>query len=135
MKLDLVTIITNILAEAGIIDIMEDNLCNHSTICLNMKEGIPTIYLKKDGDEVWVWAKLMEYNISSLTYFSANLLPLILEHNEAIFYAGQPCLYPIEGNLELRAQVKDAWLESPDDFLSMLDHYLTILQNYRAVLA
>ncbi|GKW40834.1 hypothetical protein LOZ86_18930 [Pectobacterium parvum] len=134
MKHDVVALISEMLNNAGVEDILEAGLSNHSTISLNMKDDIPTIHIKSEDDEVWVWAKLCDYNISSLSYCSANLFPLMLDYNESIFYAGQPCLYPIDGILELRAQVKEPSLTSSDAFMEMLNHYLSIMQDYRRVL-
>lgn len=135
MKYDIVDLLSTILKDAGVADILDENLSNHSTISLNMKHDIPTIHIRNEDDEVWLWAKIGEQTPASLAYCSATLIPLMLSHNEDYFYTGQPCLYPIEGNLELRAQIKGKHLESADAFLSLLDHYLTILQDYRSVLA
>ncbi|RJL48605.1 hypothetical protein [Pectobacterium carotovorum] len=135
MKHDIVALISDMLNEAGISGVLDEGLSNHSTISLNMKDDIPAIHVKSEGDEVWVWATLCEYNASSLSYCSANLFPVMLDHNESIFHTGQPCLYPIDGNLELRAQVKDHSLASPHAFMEMLDNYLSIMQNYRTALA
>jgi len=134
MKYDLVSLLSKMLNNVGLDNILDKNLSNHSTISLNMKDDIPTIHLKNDDDQVWVWAKLCDYNISTLSYSSANLFPIMFNYNEEIFYCGQPCLYPVEGNLELRTQVKEEYLASPEAFLIFLDHYLTILQDYRMVL-
>lgn len=135
MKYDLVALLSSILSDAGMGDIIDKDLSNHSTISLNMKNDIPTIHIKSEEDDVWVWAKLGDYNPSTLAYSSANLFPVMFNYNEEVFYCGQPCLYPVDGSLELRAQVREKHLESPDAFMSMLDHYLTILQDYRSVLA
>ncbi|QQG29068.1 hypothetical protein JFY74_03100 [Pectobacterium carotovorum] len=135
MKHDIVALISEMLNNAGITDILDEGLNNHSTISLNMKDDIPTIHIKSEDDDVWVWAKLCDYNISSLSYCSASLFPVMLDYNESIFHAGQPCLYPIDGNLELRAQVKEPSLASSDAFMEMLNHYLSIMQDYRRVLA
>lgn len=134
MKYDVVELLSATLKDAGIADIMEGDLNNHSTISLTMKEGIPTIHIRSEDDEVWVWAKVMENAPDSLAYCSASLLPLMMNYDEDFFYTGQPCLYPVDGHLELRAQVQEKHLQHPDAFLSMLDHYLVILQDYRSVL-
>ncbi|WP_299999395.1 hypothetical protein [uncultured Cedecea sp.] len=134
MKYDLVSLLSAMLKNVGMDNIIDKNLSNHSTISLNMKDDIPTIHIKNDNDQVWVWATLCDYNVSNLSYFSKNLFPIMFNYNEEVFYCGQPCLYPIEGNLELRTQVKDEYLASPEVFLVFLDHYLTILQDYRMVL-
>ncbi|KML20836.1 secretory protein invB [Leclercia adecarboxylata] len=134
MKYDVAELLSVMLKEADIADVMEGDLNNHSTISLSMKEGIPTIHIRNEDDEVWVWAKVLENAPDSLAYCSANLLPLMMAYDEDFFYTGQPCLYPVDGSLELRAQVKEKHLQCSDDFLSMLDHYLAILQNYRSVL-
>lgn len=135
MKYDLVELLSAILKDAGISDVMDQDLSNHSTITLNMKDDIPAIHIRSENDEVWIWAKLCDYNLSALSYCSTNLLPLMLNHNEDIFYTGQPCLYPVDGNLDLRAQVREVSMESSDSFLAVLDSFLSILQEYRTVLA
>lgn len=135
MKYDLVSLLSTMLSNVGMDNIIDKDLSNHSTISLNMKDDIPTIHIKNDDDQVWVWAKLCEYNISNVCYSSANIFPIMFNYNEEVFYCGQPCLYPIEGNLELRTQVKEEYLASPEAFLIFLDHYLTILQDYRMALA
>lgn len=135
MKYDIAELISTMLNEAGMSDFLSDDLSNHSTISLNMKDDIPAIHIKSIDDEVWLWTKLSDYNVASLAYCSINLLPVMFDYNEDFFYTGQPCLYPVDGQLELRAQVKAKYLESADDFLSVLDHYLTIMLNYRGVLA
>lgn len=134
MKYDLVSLLSTILNNVGLSDVIDENLNNHSTISLNMKGDIPTIHIRNEDEQIWVWAKLCDYNISTLSYASASLFPIIFNYKEDIFYCGQPCLYPVEGNLELRAQVKEQHLESPDAFLIFLENYLTILQDYRMVL-
>ncbi len=134
MKYDLVSLLSTMLKNVGLNNIIDENLSNHSTISLNMKEDIPTINIRNDDDQVWIWAKLCDYNISSLSYASDSIFSIMFNYNEDVFYCGQPCLYPVEGNLELRAQVKAEYLESPEDFLIFLEHYLTILQDYRMAL-
>lgn len=134
MKYDVAALISTMLNNAGVGDILESDLSNHSTISLKMKDDIPTINVRAEDDEVWVWAKVVEEAPASLSYCSDNLLPLMMNYNEEYFYTGQPCLYPVEGDIELRAQVKEKHLQSSDDFLSMLDNYLGILQEYRSVL-
>lgn len=134
MKYDVAALISTMLHDAGIGDILESELSNHATISLKMKDDIPTIHVRAEDDEVWVWAKIVEQAPASLNYCSDNLLPLMMKYNEEFFYTGQPCLYPVDGDIELRAQVKEKHLYSPDDFLSLLDNYLAILQEYRSVL-
>ncbi|WP_261641792.1 hypothetical protein [Erwinia mallotivora] len=134
MKYDVATLISGMLSDAGLSDIVDSDLSNHSTISLNMKDDIPAINIKTDDDEVWVWTKLGEYSPSSMSYCSENIFTVMFNYNEAFFYAGQPCLYPIDGNLELRALVKDKFLESPSAFMEVLDNFLSIMQEYRAVL-
>ncbi|MEB5957509.1 hypothetical protein MXE97_22630 [Escherichia coli] len=135
MKYDIVELITTMLNKAGIGDIIDSDLNNHSTISLNMKEDIPTIHIRNEDDEVWLWATIVENAPTSLAYCSASLIPLMMTYNEDYFYTGQPCLYPINGNLELRAQVKEKHLVNAKSFLLMLDSFLTVLQDYRSVLA
>nr|WP_041474492.1 surface presentation of antigens, secretory protein invB [Erwinia sp. Ejp617] len=135
MKYDVAELISTMLKEAGMSEFISDDLSNHSTISLNMKDDIPAINIKSIDDDVWLWAKLGEFSITSLAYCSINLLPLMFDYNEEYFITGQPCLYPVDGQLELRAQVLEKHLVSPDDFLTVLDHYLTIMLNYRSVLA
>ncbi len=115
-------------------DVLDEGISNHSTISLHMKDDIPTIHIKNNDDEIWIWAQLGDHNLSTLSYCSANLLPLILNHNEDMFYAGQPCLYQVDGAIDLRSQVKEKNLISSSAFMEMLDHFLTILQKYRAAL-
>lgn len=134
MKYDVVSLLSTMLHDAGMDDVLDKDLSNHSTISLNMRDDIPTIHVRNEDDEVWVWATIVEHSSASLSYCSASLLPLMLNHNEVYFYTGQPCLYPIDGNIELRAKVKEQYLQAPDAFLSMLDNYLSILLEYRAVL-
>ncbi|SFN66444.1 Invasion protein B family protein [Izhakiella capsodis] len=134
MKYDIVELISESLKKLGMDNIIDEEISNHSTIALNMKNDIPTIYISNTDDEVWVWAQLMENIPTILSYNSANLIPLIMEHDENYFYVGQPCLYPINGFIELRAQIKDNHLQSADDFLLILDRYLDILQSYRLAL-
>lgn len=134
MKHDVVALLTTLLNRAGMTALLDRELSNHSTISLNMKNNIPTIHISNEDDEVWVWAKIVDQVPTSLSYCSANLLPLMLNYNEEYFYTGQPCLYIVDGNIELRAQVKEKHLQSPDMFSSMLDNYLNILQKYCAVL-
>lgn len=134
MKYDLVSLLSDMLNNVGLSSVIDENLSNHSTISLNMKDDIPTIHIRNEDDNIWVWAKLCDYNPSALAYASANIFPIMFNYNENIFHCGQPCLYPVEGNLELRAQVKEQHLESSESFLVFLDHYLTILQDYRTVL-
>ncbi len=134
MKYDIAALISTMLNDAGMRDILDNDLSNHSTISLKMKDDIPTIHLRSEDDEVWVWAKIVQQAPESLSYCSANLLPLMMSYNEDVFYTGQPCLYPVDGDIELRAQVKEKHLQSPEDFMLMLDHFLSILQEYRSVL-
>lgn len=134
MQYDVVALLTEILAEAGMSDVLDKDLNNHSTISLHMKEDIPTIHIKNNDDEVWVWAQLGDYSLSTLSYCSANLFPLLLNHNEAMFHAGQPCLYQADGVLDLRAQVKEKHFSSSAAFMELLDNFLTILQQYRSAL-
>ncbi|MEH4929687.1 hypothetical protein [Enterobacter cloacae] len=135
MKYDIVALLTDMLSDAGISDILDSDLSNHSTISLNMKDDIPTINISSDDDDVWIWAKIVEQTPESLIFCSANLLPLMLNHNEGFFIAGQPCLYPVDGVIELRAQINEKHLQSSDNLLSLLEAFLSLLQDYRSVLA
>ncbi|WP_440862863.1 hypothetical protein [Symbiopectobacterium purcellii] len=134
MQYDVVALLTEILAEVGMSEVLDKDLNNHSTISLHMKDGIPTIHIKSNDEEIWVWAQLGEVNLSTLCYCSANLFPLLLAHNEEAFHAGQPCLYQIDNSLDLRAQVKEKHCESASAFMEMLDTFLTVLQQYRTAL-
>ncbi|MCZ4057961.1 hypothetical protein O3W44_01000 [Pantoea sp. LMR881] len=134
MKYNIAEILNEMLKEVGANDLIESDLSNHSTISLNMKDDIPAIHLKCDTDEVWVWSQLGQYSESALNYCSANLLSLILEHDEEVFYLGQPALYLANGNLEIRAMVKENHLDSASSFMNMLDTFLTILVQYRNAL-
>ena len=134
MQYDVVALLTEILAEVGMSDVLDKDLNNHSTISLHMKDDIPTIHIKNNDEEIWVWAQLGEVNLSTLSYCSANLFPLLLAHNEDVFYAGQPCLYQVDNVLDLRAQVKEKHFESASAFMEMLDTFLAVLQQYRTAL-
>lgn len=134
MKYNVVELLSEMLRDAGVSDVIDNDLSNHSTISLNMKDDIPDIHIKNDDDQVWVWAVLCDYNISALSYCSANIFPVMFNYNEEIFHTGQPCLYPVDGELELRAQVKEKYLESPSAFMDVLDNFLTVLQDYRTAL-
>ncbi|WKX25759.1 hypothetical protein [Tatumella ptyseos] len=134
MKYDIVSLITSILDSAGLSTMLDTPLRHHSTISLTMKADIPAIHLTQENDGVWIWATVMESLPHSLHYCSADLLPLMMTYEEEYFIAGQPCLYSVHNRLELRAQVKEQYLHSPDTFLSLLDKYLIVLQDYRAVL-
>ncbi|QUG74585.1 hypothetical protein GKQ23_05995 [Erwinia sp. E602] len=134
MKYDVVKLVNEILQDAGMAHVIEGDLSNHSTISLNLKDDNPTIYIKNEDDEVWVWAKLCDYNLAALGYCSTNLFPVMFNYNEEFFYTGQPCLYPVDGDLQLRAKVKDEFLESSSAFMDVLDNYMTIMLEYRSVL-
>lgn len=81
MKYDVVALLSTMLNDAGLTDILDSDLSNHSTISLNMKDDIPTIHVRNEDDEVWVWAKIVEHAPASLSYCSANLLPLMMNYN------------------------------------------------------
>lgn len=134
MQYDVVALLTEILAKVGMSEVLNKDLNNHSTISLHMKDDIPTIHIKSNDEEIWVWAQLGEVNLSTLSYCSANLFPLLLAHNEEVFHAGQPCLYQIDNSLDLRAQVKEKHCDSASAFMEMLDTFLTVLQQYRTAL-
>lgn len=134
MKCDVVTLISGILNELGLSKIMDKDLSNHSTITLTMKDDLPAINIRSENDEVWIWAVLCDFNFSTLSYYSADLFPLMFNYNEDVFYCGQPCLYPIDGNLDLRAQIRDKHLESSSTFMAVLEEFLNLMQKYRAVL-
>jgi len=135
MNYDIVVLLSEIFNDAGMNSVIDPGLSNHSTITLNMKDDIPAINIKSEDDEFWIWAEISEHIPASFSYLSPNLIPVMLNHHESHFHLGQPCLYPINGCLELRAQIKDKHLQSSDEFLSMLDQFLTILQDYRFVLS
>ncbi|AXF77642.1 hypothetical protein LU631_00915 [Erwinia tracheiphila] len=134
MKQDIVTLLREMLNDAGLDDIIDSDLSNHSTISLNMKDDIPTINIKTEGDEVWVWARVGEYTPSTLAYCSEGVFSVMFNFNEDFFHLGQPCLYPVDGHLELRALVKESFLESSDLFGEVLEHFLNVLQEYCVVL-
>lgn len=134
MKYDVVALLSTIFNDVGMTDIMENDLSNHSTISLTMKNDLPTIHLRTEDDEVWIWSKIVEQAPDSLAYCSTSLLPLMLNHDEDYFHLGQPSLYPVNGDLELRAQIKEKIMQEPDEFLVMLDKFLSLMQEYRAVI-
>lgn len=135
MKYDIAALISTMLSDVSLNHVIDNKLSNHSAISIKMKDGIPDIHIKNENDEIWIWSKISDYVPSALSYFSANLIPVMLNHNEDFFYVGQPSLYPINGDLELRALVKEVHLQSSDTLLLLLDQYLTILQDYRFVLS
>jgi hypothetical protein len=57
MKYDIVELLSRLLNDAGISDILDSDLNNHSTISLTMKDGIPAIHLREENDEVWCGRK------------------------------------------------------------------------------
>lgn len=134
MKYDLVSLLTKILKDAGVSDLIDDDLSNHSTISLVMKDDIPAINIVSESDEVWIYSTICDFNMGNLTYKSGGIFEVLFNYNEDVFYCGQPCLYPIDGDLELRAQVKDKNLESPEAFLKLLEQFLMVLENYRIVM-
>ncbi len=111
MKYDIVELLSRLLNDAGISDILDSDLNNHSTISLAMKNDIPTIHISEENDEVWVWAKVMENAPTSLAYCSASLLPLMMNHQEDFFHIGQPCLYPVDGHRASRAGKREAYVQ------------------------
>lgn len=46
MKYDVAQLISTMLKEAGMSEFISDDLSNHSTISLNMKDDIPAINIK-----------------------------------------------------------------------------------------
>jgi type III secretion system chaperone len=134
MKYDIVALLTEVLSEAGMSDILDKDLNNHSTISLHMKDDIPTIHIKNDDDVIWIWAQLGSYSPSALSYASVNLFPLLFNRYDGMFYAGQPYIYDDDGVLDLRAQVKEEYLSSAPVFMTLLDKFLDILQQYRNAL-
>ncbi|NEG59858.1 hypothetical protein [Pantoea agglomerans] len=134
MAYDVATLVSEMLREHGMENIIEDDLSNHSTISLSMKEDIPTINIKTEDNTVWVWAKITDNTPVSFDYCSNNLVPLMLENQEDYFIAGQPCLYITDEGIELRAIIEDKNMQSADVFQDMLGQFLDILQNYRTVL-
>lgn len=135
MKYDIAGLLNTALKNEGVEDIIDSDLSNHSTITLDMKEGIPSIKIQTIEDEVWVWSQLGEMSLNSLTWSATNIFPLLLEHDEDKFYAGQPCLCHIEESVELRAIVKDKHLETSESLLYFLDAYLAVVQKFQAALA
>lgn len=130
MKYDIATMLTEMLKDAGASDLIEGDLSNHYTISLNMKNDISPILIKEESDGIWVWSKICEYNENALFHNSTSIVSLLMEHNEEFFYVGQPCLYVVDNNLELRAQIKNDKLNSTDDFSSVLNEYFLILEKY-----
>lgn len=134
MKYDIAMLLSEMLKEAGASELIEGELSNHSTISLNMKNDMPSIMVKEEDDGVWIWSRICDYNESALLQCSANILPLLIDHKEEFFYVGQPCLYVIDSNLELRAKVKNEHLESAEAFSTMLNEYFIILEKYHNAL-
>lgn len=134
MKYDIAMLLSEMLKEAGASELIEGDLSNHSTIELNMKNDMSSILIKEEDDGVWVWSNICDYNESALLQCSANILPLLINHNEEFFYVGQPCLYVIDGNLELRTKVKNEYLESTEAFSTMLNEYFILLEKYHHAL-
>lgn len=136
MNYNIAALLSEAFRNTGMPDVVDANLDNHSTITINMKDEVPDINIKyeENNDEFWIWSVISEFVPESLSYLSSNLIPVMLNHHEHFFYAGQPCLYPVDGNLQLRAQIKEKNLNSSDDFLLLLDQFLTILQDYRFVM-
>ncbi|HBA9513337.1 TPA: hypothetical protein J1413_004633 [Escherichia coli] len=135
MRLNIADLIREMMNNAGLSDLVDPKLDEHSTVTFSMKEGIPSIHIVNDGNnEVWIWATLGEFNLNSLIYYSAELLPLMLMNDERFFVLGQPCLYLQDDALILRAMVKDEHLYSSDAFSICLDSFLRLVQKYKDVL-
>lgn len=135
MRLNIADLIREIMNDAGLSDLVDPELDEHSTVTFNMKDGIPSMHILRDeNNEVWVWATLGEFNLNSLIYYSADLLPIMLMNDEQFFVLGQPCLSFQDDALILRAMMKDEHLYSSGAFTNCLNRFLQLVQKYKDVL-
>lgn len=135
MRLNITDLIKEIMTDAGLSDLVDTELDEHSTVTFYMKDGMPSIHMLNDeNNEVWIWATLGEFNLNSLIYYSADLLPIILTNDEHLFVLGQPCLYLQEDALILRAMVKEEHLYSCNAFINCLNDFFQLVQKYKEVL-
>jgi len=134
MKYDLVGLLANVMKQAGINDIKNRSVDNHSIICLNMKNELPAVYLHEEEEHVWIWSSLGEYHVQRLAFNSEHIIEVLMQNKEAFFYFGQPAMHVVYGMLELRAQITEIALQSPFTFNDMLDRFLLSVQTFSAVI-
>lgn len=135
MRLSVADLIREIMNNAGLSDLVDPELDDHSAVTFSMKDGMPSVNILNDeNNEVWIWATLGEINLNSLIYCSAELLPIMLMNDEQVFVLGQPCLYLQDDTLILRAMMKEEHLYSADAFINCLNSFLLLVKKYTDVL-
>jgi hypothetical protein len=118
---DIAQLVRSALHESGCDPRLFSTLDNQSTITLELRD-LPATCISQQGDNVWLWADLMEYNEVLLQQLSPQFLPALMR--EAHFAcSGQLQLAVNEGQLVLKALVHAEYLTGSQSFSQALNDF------------
>lgn len=129
--LDIAALVKNALLHLGCSDEMVKDIDGHSTICFNF-DNAPSIYLVKDEYSVWLWSRISEFNESTFTQYSSDLLAHLMKP-QTYLQLGQPMLAERDGYLEYRGALHQDFLQSPESFALSLQSFFNAMSDAREI--
>lgn len=106
-----------------------DNFDSHSTITLDFKDS-PSILVSRDEDEqIWVWARIENVYESA---YQQSLEKLSLQQQQGCDFtpSRQVQFYFHDNILEIKAHIREIYLESAEKFAQVLDGFFHILKEF-----
>ncbi|EGY29063.1 InvB [Candidatus Regiella insecticola 5.15] len=132
-NVDIAELVRGALEKQGCDPNLLDNFDGHSTITLDFKDS-PSILVSRDEDEqIWVWARIENVYESA---YQQSLEKLSLQQQQGCDFtpSRQVQFYFHDNILEIKAHVREKYLENAEKFAQVLDGFFTILGEFNKVI-
>ncbi len=132
MHVDIATLVREALLDSGCDPNLLSNFDSHSTIALDF-DDLPSIYVSSQDEDIWLWARIAEFNENILAQRAPVLLSELMQGVE--FIRGEQFqLSQNEGYLELKALLNPQCLTSGQNFAVALSGFFERLERFVEVM-
>ncbi|MEA9389624.1 SPI-1 type III secretion system chaperone SpaK [Acerihabitans sp. TG2] len=132
MHVDIATLVREALLDSGCDPNLLSNFDSHSTIALDFND-LPSIYISSQDDDIWLWARIAEFNENILAQRAPVLLNELMQGVE--FIRGEQFqLSKNDGYLELKALLNSQCLNSGQNFSVALSGFFERLERFVEVM-
>jgi hypothetical protein len=132
MHVDIATLVREALLDSGCDPNLLSNFDSHSTIALDFND-LPSIYISSQDDDIWLWARIAEFNENILAQRAPVLLNELMQGVE--FIRGEQFqLSRNDGYLELKALLNSQCLNSGQNFSVALSGFFDRLERFVEVM-
>lgn len=132
MHVDIATLVREALLDSGCDPNLLSNFDSHSTIALDFND-LPSIYISSQDDDIWLWARIAEFNENILAQRAPVLLNELMQGVD--FIRGEQFqLARNDGYLELKALLNSHCLNSGQNFSVALSGFFERLERFVEVM-